>query len=106
MNRNFRLFDTALGPAGIAWGDRGVIGVQLPEPDPAQTRARLRRRFADALETAPPPEIQMAIEHITALLDGQPSDLSTISLDMDHVPTFERRVYEVARAVAPGETIT
>jgi len=27
----FTLFDTAIGRCGIAWGERGIVGVQLPE---------------------------------------------------------------------------
>ncbi len=54
----------------------------------------------------PPPEIQLAIERIYTLLQGQSSDLSGIRLDMERVPVFERRVYEVARTIAPGETLT
>ena len=106
MNRSFTIFDTALGAGGIAWGERGVIGLQLPEPDPARVHARLRRRFPGALETPPTPLIDQAIERICALLHGQSSDLSSISLDMDGVPPFDRRVYELARTIAAGETVT
>ena len=106
MNRSFSIFDTAIGPGGIAWGDGGVIGVQLPQPEAARVRARLERRFPGALEKPPTPEIQMAIERICDLLQGQTSDLSGIRVDMHRVPAFDRRVYEVARSIAPGETLT
>jgi methylated-DNA-[protein]-cysteine S-methyltransferase len=39
------LFDTAIGRCGIAWGGRGIVGVQLPEAYEAATRAALLRRF-------------------------------------------------------------
>ena len=106
MTTRFSIFETALGTAGIAWNAEGISGVQLPEPEAAQVRARLRRRFPSALEVheAPPADIEQAIEAIRAHLRGEPSDLSTIRLDMRHVPDFARRVYEVARDVAPGET--
>jgi methylated-DNA-[protein]-cysteine S-methyltransferase len=106
MNRSFWMFDTTMGAGGIAWGDRGVIGVHLPEPDAARACARLRRLFPAALETPPTPEIQAAIERIATLLEGRTSDLSSICLDMDRVPAFDRRVYEVARTIAAGETLT
>ena len=38
----FTLFETAIGHCGIAWSDRGIVGVQLPEGSEVQTRARLR----------------------------------------------------------------
>ena len=107
MSSAFVLFDTTIGRCGIAWGDRGVIGVQLPETGgEARTRARVRRRFPDAREAAPPPEVQEAIDSIVDLLHGKASDLSTVALDMDGVPEFNRRVYEVARTIPAGETIT
>jgi methylated-DNA-[protein]-cysteine S-methyltransferase len=40
------------------------------------------------------------------LLDGKPVDLSDIALDMTDVPEFHRNVYEIARTIAPGDTLT
>ncbi len=40
------------------------------------------------------------------LLDGAVTDLSSIELDMDRIPPFHRRVYQVARTISPGETMT
>src|ERR1700752_5172944 len=100
--RGFSLFDSAIGWCGIAWGARGVAGVQLPEAGEAQTRARMLHRFPAAGEVVPPPEVQQAVERIVALLRGEGSDLATIVLDMDEVPAFHRRVYEVARFIPPG----
>jgi O-6-methylguanine DNA methyltransferase len=102
----FALFDTAIGRCGVAWGERGVAGVQLPEAGEQETRARMLQRFPIAGEAAPPPEVQRAIDHIVALLRGEASDLSTIGLDMDQVPAFHRRVYEAARAIPPGMTLS
>jgi methylated-DNA-[protein]-cysteine S-methyltransferase len=102
----FTIFDTAIGPCGIAWGGRGVIGVQLPEADAAKTRARLLRRSPDLQESLPPPGVQRAIEGIVALLRGERSDLSGVVLDLEQVPAFERRVFEVARTIAPGATLS
>ena len=106
MSDSFTLFETPIGTGGIAWNERGVCGVQLPEPDAGRLRARLRRRFAGAAESPPPPEIRQAIDLITALLHGQPSDLSGVHLDLQRVPAFERRVYEVARTIPAGETVS
>ena len=86
-------------------GDRGVIAVQLPEGDEAKTRARLLRRCPHAREAAPPAAVQDAIEGIISLLRGERRDLSAIALDMDGLPSFDRRVYEVARTIAPGATL-
>ena len=107
MSLGFALFDTTIGRCGIAWGHRGVIGVQLPETGgEASTRARVIRRFPHAREAAPPLQVQEAIDGIVVLLRGEASDLATVALDMDGVPEFNRRVYEVARTIPAGETLT
>jgi methylated-DNA-[protein]-cysteine S-methyltransferase len=102
----FALFDTAIGRCGIAWGERGIIGVQLPEAQPAATRARLRRRFPGAVEAAPPPLARRAIARISALLDGEAVDLGDLLLDMEQLPAFQRRVLQVARSIPVGGTLT
>jgi methylated-DNA-[protein]-cysteine S-methyltransferase len=102
--REFTLFDTAIGRCGIAWSALGVIGVQLPEASEARTLARMRRRFPDAREGPPSPAVRRAIEGIVALLRGERIELSAVALDLDGLPEFDRRVYEVARTIPPGAT--
>jgi methylated-DNA-[protein]-cysteine S-methyltransferase len=102
----FLLFDTPIGVCGIAWGDRGVVGVQLPESSEAAVRARVRREFPDARELPPPPKVRSAVDGVVALLGGEGRDLSFVELDMRHVPPFRRRVYEIARTIRPGTTLS
>jgi methylated-DNA-[protein]-cysteine S-methyltransferase len=104
--RGFALFDTAIGACGIAWAERGLVGVQLPEASEARTRARMRRRFPATPEAPPPPSVQRAIEGIVQLLQGEAIDLAAIALDTAGVPSFDRRVYEVARTIPPGATLS
>jgi len=104
--RGFALFETAIGVCGIAWSDGGITSVQLPERDDETTRARLAKRCAGATETLLPPDVQRAVDAITSLLDGEAIDLSFVTLDMDGVPDFHRRVYEVARTIRPGATLS
>jgi methylated-DNA-[protein]-cysteine S-methyltransferase len=101
----FTLFDTAIGRCGVAWSDRGLVGVQLPEAGDTATRERMLRRFPAAAERPPPPQVRPAIDGIVALLQGEPSDFSEIALDMEGVAPFHRRVYEVARTIPPGKTL-
>jgi methylated-DNA-[protein]-cysteine S-methyltransferase len=103
---SFTFFETAVGRCGIAWGSRGAVSVLLPEKSEAASRARLARRFPEAREAVPPPEIQRAIDDIVALLAGGRRDLSDVPLDFESLPAFHRRVYEVARAIPPGSTIS
>jgi methylated-DNA-[protein]-cysteine S-methyltransferase len=106
MTKSFAVFDTAIGPCAIAWGARGIIGVQLPEGSEQKTRARIIRRFPEASEIPPTPEVQRAIDGIAALLDGKATDLSAIALDTNALPAFNRRVYEIARTIPPGAAIS
>jgi methylated-DNA-[protein]-cysteine S-methyltransferase len=100
----FTLFETAIGSCAIAWGERGILGVGLPERDANATRARMQRRFAGAPEGAPPVDVKRAIDGIVALLRGEARDLTGIVLDMERVPAFERSVYDAARTIPPGAT--
>jgi methylated-DNA-[protein]-cysteine S-methyltransferase len=102
----FHLFATAIGDCGVVWNGRGIAGVQLPEKSARATRARIARRFPDARETAPPPDIARAVTDIVALLAGAPKDLGSIAIDLDGVAEFDRRVYAVARTIPPGGTLS
>jgi methylated-DNA-[protein]-cysteine S-methyltransferase len=102
----FALFETAIGSCAIAWSPRGVCAVQLPGSSADATRRQMQQRFPGTPETSPPPAIQDAIERIVALMDGKPSDLSSIELDLRDVPEFNRRVYDVTRAIPPGQTLS
>jgi len=104
--QRFVLFDTIIGRCGVAWGDRGLIGVQLPESSPGAAWARLRKRFPDAVESEPTAEIEAVLERIRDLLAGGRDDLADIPLDLDGQPPFNLRVYEIARGITPGETST
>lgn len=105
-SEGFTLFDTRYGQCGIAWGARGIVGVQLPEADAAATRARMRKRFPLLREGAPPPDVRAAMARITHLLTGGIDDLADVGLDWHGVSQFQRRVYELARRIPPGETRT
>ena len=104
--RGFSLFDTAIGRCGIAWGGDGIVGVQLPEAREQGTRARVLARFPGVREGQPPADVKRAQRGIVALLRGQASDLSAVALDMQGVPPFHRRVYQVARTIPPGATLS
>jgi methylated-DNA-[protein]-cysteine S-methyltransferase len=107
MTQGFALFETPIGLCGLAWGESGLIGAQLPEAAPGAAWARLRRRYPDAVETSPPPPaVQRTIERINDLLAGGRDDLTDVELDFSVVAPFNRRVYEIARAIPPGETST
>jgi methylated-DNA-[protein]-cysteine S-methyltransferase len=103
---SFAIFETAIGACGIAWNEHGIAAVQLPEASEQKTQARLQRRFPGAREAPPTPEVQGAIDGIVALLRGEAIDLTAVVLDIEELPAFNRRVYDVARAIPPGATLS
>jgi methylated-DNA-[protein]-cysteine S-methyltransferase len=80
--------------------------MQLPEKDAAATRARVSRRHPAAIEAAPTPDMQHAIDGIAALLAGERRDLTDIVIDDGGQADFNRRVYAIVRRVPPGSTMT
>lgn len=105
-DQHYALFDTPIGICGIEWGPRGINGVQLPMGSDEKTRARIRQRRGDIAEAAPTDEVQRAIDRIVKLLGGERDDLLDIALDLDGVPEFNRGVYDIARTIPPGQTMT
>jgi methylated-DNA-[protein]-cysteine S-methyltransferase len=106
MSYSFAIFDTAIGSCGIVWSACGVAGVQIHDGSERATRARLLRRFAGAQEALPPAEVQQAINGITALLRGEKRDLKEVTIDTGDLPEFNRKVYDIARSIPPGSTLT
>jgi len=105
----YALFPTSLGYCGIAWNAHALTCVQLPEADEAATRRRMARRFPELTQDVPPPYVLEAIPAVTALLEGhppEPRDLTHLPLDMEGLPPFHQRVYELTRRILPGETLT
>ena len=103
---HFAIFESAIGPCGIAWSARGIHAVQLPMGSEDKTRGRMRQRYGDILEAPPTAEVQVAIDGMVELLAGKPNDLRDVVLDLEDVPAFNRGVYDIARAIPPGKTLT
>jgi methylated-DNA-[protein]-cysteine S-methyltransferase len=102
----FALFDTAIGRCGVAWSDRGITRIALPEANDAATQQRLARGTPAAVAAAPPPAICAAIALIVSHVRGEPAALDTIVLDMSDIPAFHREVYEAARQIPSGHTVS
>lgn len=102
----FAFFDTPVGRCALVWTVAGVTGLLLPSRSVSATRAQLVSRHPDAIEAGPPPAIAAVMALVVALLRGEPVDLSAVLLDLQSVPPFHRRVYEVARTIPRGATLT
>jgi methylated-DNA-[protein]-cysteine S-methyltransferase len=102
----FALFDTAIGFAGIAWNEAGLTACHLPERDQDTARRSFLRRFPEAVEAEVPAALADTVTGIQALMRGEKADLSDAPLDLSRTPEFHARVYEIARSIPPGETLT
>jgi len=102
----YTLFDTAIGFAGLAWNDAGLVGVHLPERDPETARRSFLRRFPDAEAASAPAHLAATVEAIQALMRGEKVDFAETPLDLSRTPEFHAKVYEIARAIPAGETLT
>jgi methylated-DNA-[protein]-cysteine S-methyltransferase len=103
---HFSIFPTSIGACGIAWGQGGILALQLPEAHETQTRSRLLRAQPDALPGTASSHLQRVMDDIVALLEGEGRDLRHAVLDMTGLSAFQRRVYELTRTIEPGQTLS
>jgi methylated-DNA-[protein]-cysteine S-methyltransferase len=103
---NYTIFETVIGWAGLAWNERGLVGVHLPEREPDTARRSFARRFPEAVEAAAPEALDQMVDGVRALMRGEKADLSGAVLDIGRVPEFNAQVYEIARRIPAGETLT
>jgi methylated-DNA-[protein]-cysteine S-methyltransferase len=102
----YSLFDTAFGVCGLAWSDRGVVRLVLPEASPEETESRLRRQARTNARAKPPRAIAAVIRAVQSYFAGEYVDFSHARLDLSGEPEFERRVYAALRQVTWGLTTT
>src|SRR5260221_3056532 len=88
IQAHYRLFDTAIGPCGVAWSERGLTRLQLPEADPSATEKRLRKHAASASRDAPA-EIAPTIAKLQRYLTGGSVDFSSLPADLPGTCPFQ-----------------
>ena len=103
---HYCFFDTAIGQCGIAWSERGLTRLQLPEKDQVAAERRLKSRSPNAEPAVPPPEIAQPIQDIQLYLTGSRVDFAPVMLDLDGVNAFNQTIYELLRAIGWGQTTT
>lgn len=103
---SYLLFDCAIGRCALAWRDTRIAGVRLPAPETSHLHAAISRQHPGAIESEANDVAREAVDRIRALLSGKHEDLRSIAVDLEAVPEFNRRVYDAARAIEPGQTRT
>jgi methylated-DNA-[protein]-cysteine S-methyltransferase len=101
---HYCLFATAIGECGIAWSERGVIKVALPEGERTATERRLKGRAVGASAADPPEPIRRVIVDIQRYAQGGQVDFSPIAVDLLGIEPFRREVYAATRAIGWGKT--
>jgi methylated-DNA-[protein]-cysteine S-methyltransferase len=102
----FAVIPTAIGECALVWNaDAEIVGSTLPHGGADQVRTAVHSWHPGAVEALPLP-VMSAVEALVRLLDDGVGDLAEVPLNMSAVPDFDRRVYEVVRAIPPGETRT
>ena len=102
---HYCLIDTAFGPIGLAWSERGLLRLQLPDSDEARTRQRLTR-YLEAAESDPLDWLKPTIARLQLYFAGEKVDLSDAPLDLEDKPEFLRRLYQEMLKLGWGETVT
>ncbi len=97
------LFPTPLGACGLAWGDSGVTGFQLPGDTEALTEARLCARDAwGGPATEAPPWVLQVVTRVQQHLGGRLQDFSDVPIDWSRASAFQRAVLLQAQSTKPG----
>ena len=101
----FCLIDTVFGPIGLAWSERGLLRLQLPDRDAARTRQLLTRDL-DSIKSDPPDWLRPTIARLQQYFAGEKVDLSDVPLDLYGKPEFMQRLYQEMLKLRWGETVT
>ena len=103
---HYVVFDTAIGAIGLAWNDRGITRLRLPEADRG-AMDRHMQKFGRAWTGDPPQPIAQLIADIRRAATGRAVDFTSVAVDLTRVTDpFYRKVYDALRKVGWGETAT
>lgn len=103
---SFAVFDSPIGPCGIAWSARGVVRFLLPEATAEATAERMRAILPEAQEGATKGWVSALVTRVRKHLSGMPDDFADVPLDTEPLPPFFAQVYEALRRVPSGTTTT
>lgn len=96
---------TDFGWVGMAASPRGLLSITLPQPTEAAALHQLRDRWPEA-RFAAKGELAEVGDRLRRYFAGQVVSFDDLTLDMSQATPFQRRVWEVTRAIPRGETRT
>lgn len=100
------VFETALGFMAVGWSASGITRVWLAERDRAAVERRLAQRAAGVPDLAPPLAIAAVVERLKEYAAGTPVDFSGTPIDLAGVDDFRLAIYDAAKRLRYGETVT
>lgn len=104
------LFESPLGWCGIAWSDSGaayaVTSFQLPEATMELTESRIAQNSGGRKSSEQPLHMSKIIKRVCEHFKGVVQDFRNVPVDLDGVGPFARKVYEAAREIPVGQTVT
>jgi methylated-DNA-[protein]-cysteine S-methyltransferase len=102
------VLETVIGFMGIAWSEKGLIRLCLPERSREAMERRLLRHSGVAVSNAEqqPRWVVDLIASIKAYAAGADVDFSGVPVDLAGVDDFRLAVYDAARKLSFGETTT
>lgn len=108
---HYHVFSSSFGLCGLAWSPKGVTAFQLPEGDRRALEARMRKgarqeRRGELRRGELPQAAERAVTKLKRYFEGEKTDFSDLSLDLDACSPFDRGVYQAALSVRWGETAT
>ena len=109
----FWIFETPLGCCGIAWGEAlgpnaawAVTRFQLPEATAGRMEARLSLLTGAGKAAEPPSHICEIVQRVDKHLRGDVRDFRDVPVDLAGAGVFAQQVYEAARQIPAGKTLS
>lgn len=100
------VLETVIGFMGIAWSERGLIRLCLPERSREAVERRLFRHGGVSSSTDQPQWVVDLIASIKAYAASEDVDFSGVPVDLAGIDDFRLAIYDAARKLGFGETTT
>jgi O-6-methylguanine DNA methyltransferase len=99
------VFETRFGWVGLAWSDRGLMAVSLPQPTKAEAWGRLPAGSDESPAEPSGLDVADLVADLQRYFDGVPVEFDVL-LDPSLGTDFQRQVWDITRAIPRGETRT
>jgi methylated-DNA-[protein]-cysteine S-methyltransferase len=97
-------FETELGWFGLGWTEAGINRALLPGLSREAVESRLTKH--GAILAQPSEAVTAVMAMVRDYAGGAEVDFGVVPLDLDAVPEFNRRAYELLVEIGWGETTT